>query len=63
MKRERMTFMARVLATAVVISCGMLGTTYAATYYVSKSGSNGNSCATAQSSGSSAKQTIAAGAA
>ena len=34
MKRERMTFMARVLATAVVISCGMLGTTYAATYYL-----------------------------
>jgi parallel beta-helix repeat protein len=63
MKRERMTCMARVLATACVISCGMLGTTYAATYYVSKSGSNSNSCATAQSPGSNARLTIGAGAA
>jgi hypothetical protein len=63
MKLERMTCMVRVLATACVMSCGMLGTTYAATYYVSQSGSNSNSCATAQSPGSSAKLTIAAGAA
>src|SRR5919108_2345644 len=63
MMPERMTFMVRVLVIGFVISLGMLGTTYAATYYVSKSGSNSNSCATAQSPGSSAKLTIAAGAA
>jgi parallel beta-helix repeat protein len=59
---ERMTFMVRVLVTVFIISFAMLGSTYGATYYVSKSGSNNNSCATAQSPGSTAKLTISAGA-
>jgi Right handed beta helix region len=45
----------------LVLLCPLLS--QAATYYVSKSGSNGNSCATAQSAGSSAKLTINDGAA
>ncbi len=42
-----------------IMLCGSLA--QAATYHVSKTGNNGNSCATAQSAGSSAKLTIAAG--
>lgn len=45
----------------LLLSWAMLGAADAATYYVSPSGSNGNSCSTAQSPGSSAKQTISAG--
>jgi parallel beta-helix repeat protein len=63
MMRARMTCMVRVVVGAFAIALAMLATTDAATYYVSKEGNTGNSCATAQSPGSKAKLTIAAGAA
>jgi hypothetical protein len=60
MMLERITFMVRVFVVTFFISLAILGNSYGATYYVSKSGNNSNSCT---SPGSGACLSIAGGAA